>query len=165
MQKESKMRPATRMKSRSIQKNAEVGLASTSLPSACDFPIPLEGVATCVACFMRTFKLLIFFNLVFIPVLVLSFFGAAYIVRGQLQESAEQQVLENSRHDADRQSFPLVYDQTDLSPCWTMSSRESTKRITACFTQGFQRGPYKGARQIRVLKKATLRPGRAREER
>ena len=26
-----------------------------------------------------------------IPVLVLSFFGAAYVVRGQLQESAEQQ--------------------------------------------------------------------------
>jgi len=46
---------------------------------------------------MRIFKLLIFFNLFFIPVLVLSFFGAAYIVRGQLQDSAEQQVLENSR--------------------------------------------------------------------
>ena len=46
---------------------------------------------------MRTLKLLIFFNLFFIPILVLSFFGAAYIVRDQLQVSAEQQVLENSR--------------------------------------------------------------------
>src|ERR1700722_19957499 len=90
------------MKSRSIQKNAEVGPASTSLPSACNFPMGLEArqnqlFATCVACFTRTFKLLIFLNLVFIPVLVLSFFGAAYIVRRQLQENAEQQVLENSR--------------------------------------------------------------------
>src|SRR5262249_14539240 len=116
MQKESKMRPATRMKSRSIQKNTEVGLASTSLPSACDFPIPLEGVATCVACFMRTFKLLIFFNLVFIPVLVLSFFGAAYIVRGQLQESAEQQVLENSRVMMQTARASRLYTTKQISP-------------------------------------------------
>jgi hypothetical protein len=46
---------------------------------------------------MRIFKLLIFFNLVFIPILLLSYFGAAYIVRGQLQESAIEQALENSR--------------------------------------------------------------------
>ena len=38
-------------------------------------------IATCVACFMRTCKVLIFFNLVFIPVLVFSFCGPAYIVR------------------------------------------------------------------------------------
>ena len=126
IQKESKMRPLTRVKSRSIQKNAEVGLASTSLPSACDFPIPFEArhnqpdllllIATCVACFMRTFRLLIFFNLVFIPVLVLSFFGAAYIVRGQLQESAEQQVLENSRVMMQTARASRLYTTKQISP-------------------------------------------------
>jgi hypothetical protein len=45
---------------------------------------------------MRIFNLLIF-NLVLIPTLVLSFFGAEYIVRRQLRDSAAQQVLENSR--------------------------------------------------------------------
>jgi hypothetical protein len=33
----------------------------------------------------------------FIPVLVLSFFGAAYVVCNQLQESAEQQKTERNR--------------------------------------------------------------------
>ena len=46
---------------------------------------------------MRIFKLLILFNLVFIPALLASYFGAAYIVRGQLRENAEEQALENSR--------------------------------------------------------------------
>jgi hypothetical protein len=120
------MRPPTRMKSRSIQKNAEVGLASTSLPSASGFPISFEArhnqpdllllIATCVACFMRTYKLLIFFNLIFIPVLVLSFFGAAYIVRGQLQESAEQQVLENSRVMMQTARASRLYTTKQISP-------------------------------------------------
>ena len=114
------------MKSRSIQKNAEVGLASTSLPSASGFPISFEArhnqpdllllIATCVACFMRTYKLLIFFNLIFIPVLVLSFFGAAYIVRGQLQESAEQQVLENSRVMMQTARASRLYTTKQISP-------------------------------------------------
>src|SRR6516162_6724283 len=87
------------------------------------------AIATCVACFMRTFKLLIFFNLVFIPVLVVSFFGAANIVRGQLQESAEQQVLENSRVMMQTARASACTRPNRSLPCWNMSSRESTKRI------------------------------------
>jgi hypothetical protein len=65
---------------------------------------------------MRIFKLLIFFNLVFIPVLLLSFFGAAYIVRGQLQESAEQQVLENSRVMMQTARASRLYTTKQISP-------------------------------------------------
>ena len=65
---------------------------------------------------MRTCKLLIFFNLGFIPVLVLSFFGAAYIVRGQLQESAEQQVLENSRVMMQTARASRLYTTKQISP-------------------------------------------------
>ena len=65
---------------------------------------------------MRTFKLLIFFNLVFIPVLVVSFFGAANIVRGQLQESAEQQVLENSRVMMQTARASRLYTTKQISP-------------------------------------------------
>ena len=65
---------------------------------------------------MRTFKLLLFFNLVFIPVLVLSFFGAAHIVRGQLQESAEQQVLENSRVMMQTARASRLYTTKQISP-------------------------------------------------
>jgi hypothetical protein len=72
--------------------------------------------ATCVACFTRTFKLLIFLNLVFIPVLVLSFFGAAYIVRRQLQENAEQQVLENSRVMMQTARASRLYTTKQIAP-------------------------------------------------
>jgi Protein of unknown function (DUF3365) len=65
---------------------------------------------------MRTFKLLIFFNLVFIPILVLSFFGAAYIVRDQLQESAEQQVLENSRVMMETARASRSYTTKQIAP-------------------------------------------------
>ena len=65
---------------------------------------------------MRTFKLLIFFNLVFIPVLVLSFFGAAYIVRRQLQENAEQQVLENSRVMMQTARASRLYTTKQVAP-------------------------------------------------
>ena len=65
---------------------------------------------------MRTFKLLIFFNLVFIPVLVLSFFGAAYIVRRQLQESDEQQVLENSRVMMQTARASRLYTTKQVAP-------------------------------------------------
>lgn len=65
---------------------------------------------------MRIFKLLIFFKLVFIPVLVLSFFGAAYIIRGQLQESAEQQVLENSRAMMQTARASRLYTTKQISP-------------------------------------------------
>src|SRR6516225_2429797 len=74
------------------------------------------AIATCVAYFMRTFKLLIFFNLVFIPVLVLSLFGAANIVRGQLRESAEQQVLENSRVMMQTAKASRLYTTKQISP-------------------------------------------------
>jgi hypothetical protein len=104
----------------------ESRLASTSLPSAGDFPIPFEAghnqpdllllIAACVTCFMRIFKLLIFFNLVFIPVLLLSFFGAAYIVRGQLQESAERQVVENSRVMMQTARASRLYTTKQISP-------------------------------------------------
>jgi len=40
---------------------------------------------------------LIFFNLVFIPILVLSFCAAAYIVANQLRANAEQEVMEYAR--------------------------------------------------------------------
>ena len=73
-------------------------------------------IATCVACFMRTCKVLIFFNFVFIPVLVFSFCGAAYIVRGQLQESAEQQVLENSRVMMQTARASRLYTTKQISP-------------------------------------------------
>jgi hypothetical protein len=65
---------------------------------------------------MRTVKLLIFFNLVFIPILVLSFFGAAYIVRYQLQESAEQQVLENSRVMMETARASRSYTTKQIAP-------------------------------------------------
>jgi hypothetical protein len=76
----------------------------------------LDLIAVCVACFMRIFKLLIFFNLVFIPVLVLSFFGAAYMVRGQLGESAERQVLENSRVMMQTARASRLYTTKQIAP-------------------------------------------------
>jgi hypothetical protein len=65
---------------------------------------------------MRIFKILIFFNLVFIPVLALSFFGAAYIVRRQLEESAEQQVLENSRVMMQTARASRLYTTKQVAP-------------------------------------------------
>src|SRR5262249_10329831 len=65
---------------------------------------------------MRTLKLLIFFNLFFIPILVLSFFGAAYIVHGQLRESAEQQVLENSRVMMQTARASRLYTTKQIAP-------------------------------------------------
>jgi hypothetical protein len=65
---------------------------------------------------MRTFKLLILFNLFFIPVLVLSFFGAAYLVRRQLQESAEQQVLETSRVMMETARASRLYTTKQIAP-------------------------------------------------
>ena len=65
---------------------------------------------------MRIFKLLIFFNLVFIPILVLGFFGAAYIVRGQLRENAEEQVLENSRVMMQTARASRSYTTKQISP-------------------------------------------------
>ncbi len=65
---------------------------------------------------MRIFRLLIFFDLVFIPILVLSFFGAAYIIRGQLQESAEQQVLENSRVMMQTARASRLYTTKQIAP-------------------------------------------------
>src|SRR5271165_5236642 len=46
---------------------------------------------------MRTFKIWLFFNLAFIPILVLSFCAAAYIIANQLRANAEQEVMENAR--------------------------------------------------------------------
>jgi hypothetical protein len=65
---------------------------------------------------MRTLKLLIFFNLFFVPILVLSFFGAAYIVRDQLKESAEQQVLENSRVMMQTAKASRLYTTKQIAP-------------------------------------------------
>jgi protein-histidine pros-kinase len=65
---------------------------------------------------MGKLKLLLFFNLVFIPVLVLSFFGAAYIVRGQLQENAEQQILENSRVMMQTARASRLYTTKQIAP-------------------------------------------------
>jgi hypothetical protein len=65
---------------------------------------------------MRTFKLLIFFNFVFIPILLLSFFGAAYIVRDQLHESAEQEVLENSRVMMETTRASRLYTTKQIAP-------------------------------------------------
>ncbi|MBV8812855.1 MAG: DUF3365 domain-containing protein [Verrucomicrobia bacterium] len=65
---------------------------------------------------MRIFKLLILFNLLFIPVLVLSFFGAAYVVRRQLQESAEQQVLETSRVMMETARASRLYTTKQIAP-------------------------------------------------
>ena len=65
---------------------------------------------------MRTFKLLIFFNLLFIPVLVLSFFGVAYIIRGQLQESAQQQILENARVMMQTARASRLYTTKQIAP-------------------------------------------------
>src|SRR6516162_2338379 len=91
-------------------------MVERSHPARYTAPIPCEAITTCVACFMRTFKLLIFFNLVFIPVLVVSFFGAAHIVRGQLQENAEQQVLENSRIMMQTARASRLYTTKQISP-------------------------------------------------
>jgi hypothetical protein len=65
---------------------------------------------------MRIFTLLIFFNLAFIPTLVLAFFGAAYIVRRQLRESAEQQVLENSRVMMQTARASRAYTTEQIAP-------------------------------------------------
>jgi len=65
---------------------------------------------------MRTVKFLILFNLVFIPILVLSFFGAANIVRYQLQQSAEQQVLENSRVMMETARASRLYTTKQIAP-------------------------------------------------
>ncbi|HEV3209248.1 MAG TPA: DUF3365 domain-containing protein [Chthoniobacterales bacterium] len=78
-------------------------------PDLCSF-------AVCVALRMRISNLLIFFNLVFIPILVLSFFGAAYIVRGQLQENAEEQVLENSRVMMQTARASRLYTTKQIAP-------------------------------------------------
>ena len=52
----------------------------------------------------------------FIPILVLSFFGVAYIVRDQLQESAEQQVLENSRVMMETARASRSYTTKQIAP-------------------------------------------------
>jgi hypothetical protein len=65
---------------------------------------------------MRIFTHLIFFNLAFIPTLVLGFFGAAYIVRRQLRESAEQQVLENSRVMMQTARASRAYTTEQIAP-------------------------------------------------
>jgi hypothetical protein len=66
--------------------------------------------------FMRSFKRLILFNLAFFPILVLSFFGAAYIIRDQLKESAEQQVLENSRVMMQTARASRLYTTKQIAP-------------------------------------------------
>jgi hypothetical protein len=65
---------------------------------------------------MRTLKFLLFFNLVFIPVLVLGFCAAAYIVGTQLRANAEQEVIETARLVMQVASASRLYTTKQIGP-------------------------------------------------
>lgn len=65
---------------------------------------------------MGKLKLLIFFDLIFIPILVLSFIAAAWIIREQLQESAERRVLEESRIMMETARASRLYTTKQIAP-------------------------------------------------
>jgi hypothetical protein len=65
---------------------------------------------------MGKLKLLLFFDLVFIPILVLGFVAAAYIVREQLQEGAEKQVLQDSRIMMETAKASRLYTTKQIAP-------------------------------------------------
>jgi len=73
---------------------------------------------------MRIFKLLLLFNCVFIPILALTFFAAAYIIRDQLKNSAEQQVLENARVMMETARASRLYTTKQVAP---LLDHEQTK--------------------------------------
>jgi hypothetical protein len=65
---------------------------------------------------MGKLKLLIFFDLVFIPILVLGFVAAAYVVREQLQKDAERQVLQDSRIMMETARASRLYTTKQIAP-------------------------------------------------
>src|SRR5271165_7618494 len=112
------------MKSRSIQKNAEVRLASTSLPSACDFPIPFEARHNQPESFAsyRDLCRLLYADFQTSDFLQSCFYSGSRpeLLRGCIHHPSpvarERRTAgpgKLSRHDADGQGFSLVYDQTN----------------------------------------------------
>ena len=65
---------------------------------------------------MRIFKLLLLFNCFFIPILALSLFAAAYVIRDQLKNSAQQQVLENARVMMETARASRLYTTKQVAP-------------------------------------------------
>jgi len=65
---------------------------------------------------MGKLTLLLFFDLVFIPILVLGFIAAGYIVREQLQEGAEKQVLQDSRIMMETAKASRLYTTKQIAP-------------------------------------------------
>src|SRR6516225_4993423 len=65
---------------------------------------------------MHTSKALLFFNLVFTPILVLSYCVAGYIVREQLRATAEREVLENSRVMMETARASRLYTTKQIIP-------------------------------------------------
>jgi Protein of unknown function (DUF3365) len=65
---------------------------------------------------MGKLKLLLFFDLVFIPILVLGFIAAGYIVREQLREGAEKQVLQDSRIMMETAKASRLYTTKQIAP-------------------------------------------------
>jgi hypothetical protein len=65
---------------------------------------------------MRAEKVLFFFNLVFVPILVLSYCAAGYIIRERLRVSAEAQVLENSRVMMETARASRLYTTKQIIP-------------------------------------------------
>ena len=61
-------------------------------------------------------KLLFLFNLLFIPILVLGFVGAGYILREQLREGAEKEVLQDSRIMMETARAPRLYTTKQIAP-------------------------------------------------
>src|SRR5215471_16035181 len=65
---------------------------------------------------MGKLTLLFFFDLVFIPILVLGFIAAGYIVREQLREGAEKQVLQDSRIMMETAKASRLYTTKQIAP-------------------------------------------------
>jgi hypothetical protein len=65
---------------------------------------------------MGKLKLLFFFNLVFIPILVLGFVAAGYILREQLREGTEKEVLQDSRIMMETGRASRLYTTKQIAP-------------------------------------------------
>lgn len=65
---------------------------------------------------MGKLALLFFFNLVFIPILVLGFVAAGYIVHEQLREGAEKEVLQDSRIMMETARASRLYTTKQIAP-------------------------------------------------
>lgn len=69
-----------------------------------------------VARAIEELRLLLPFNLVFLPLLVLSFVAVAYIIRHQLRTIAERQALENARVMIQTARASRVYTDNQIAP-------------------------------------------------